>query len=192
MAKVIRKILSPETVRAADRLLEKRHESRQHQKQERKRNAGLLAPDGAVDVANAEAQAGRSMLRADFVRRLMKLNPDLRYHRSFFYPEQGGIYMVGYRRDNLRGTTEYGEWFICGLPDKVIPEFSVVLTKPTIIPSMADPVWEKVNQVDGMSRGWRSVLLKLLQEGLLSPAQIDKEFQISKGRSSQKWQSALN
>lgn len=188
--KIIRKILSPNTVRAVDGVLEKRHEQREHQKQEREQNDRLLAPDGSVDVTNREAQAGRRITRPDFIRRLMKLNENLRYQQSKHFPAQGGIYMIGYRRDNLLGTTEYGEWFLCGIPHDVIDEFSVPLTKPTVIPSMIAPVWDTIPQVDGLRRGWRAVLLKLLQEGLLTPSQIDNEFQISKGRSSQKWQQA--
>ena len=192
MAKTVRKILSPETVKAADRILEHRHQSREHQKQERRTNDRLLAPDGSADVTNPEVQAGRRMTRQEFVRRLQKLNRNLKYHQSKNFPKQGGVYMVGYRRDNLVGTLEYGEWFVCGIPHEVINEFSVRLTKPVVIPSAIDPVWEMMNQVDGMERGWRAVLLKLLMDGLLTPTQIDQEFQISKGRSSQLWQKAVN
>ena len=192
MGKSVRKIVSPETIRKVDQILEKRHESREHQKQERQNNDRLLAPDGSTDVTNADAQAGRRISRSEFIRRLQKLNSALRYHQSKNYPKQGGIYMVGHRRDNLLGTLEYGEWFVCGIPHEVIGEFSVRLTKPTIVPHMVDPVWETMNQVDSMERGWRAVLLKLLMEGLLTPAQIEQEFQITKGRSSQHWQAAVN
>lgn len=192
MAKTVRKILSPETVKTVDGILENRHQSREHQKQERQNNDRLLTPDGSADVTNPEVQAGRRMTRQEFIRRLQKLNSNLKYHQSKNFPKQGGVYMVGYRRDNLLGTLEYGEWFVCGIPHEVIPEFSVRLTKPTVVPSTIAPVWDTMNQVDGMERGWRAVLLKLLMEGLLTPAQIDKEFQISKGRSSQLWQRAVN
>ncbi len=192
MAKAVRKILSPEQVKAVDEILENRHKSREHQKQDRLRNDRLLTPDGGVDVTNREAQMGRRIPRPDFVRRLQKLNENIRYQRSIHEPKNGGLYWVGTRKDNLLGTTEYGEWFLCGIPHDVVGEFDVRLTKRTIVPAVLDPVWETMNQVDGLERGWRSVLLKLLLEGLLTPTQIDKEFEITKGRSSQNWQTAVN
>ncbi len=192
MSKIVRKILSPEHVKAVDGILANRHATREHAKQERRQNDKLLTPDGGVDVTNREAQLGRKMSRPDFVRRLQTLNENIRYQRSKLYPKQGGLYWVGSRRDNLLGTTEYGQWFLCGIPHEVIGEFDLRLTKPTIVPAVLDPVWETMNQVDGLERGWRSVLLKLLLEGLLTPSQIDKEFEITKGRSSQNWQTAVN
>lgn len=192
MGKTVRKILSPDVVKAVDGILQSRHESTERLKDERVKSDRLLAPDGSADVTNPEVQAGRRLLRADFIRRLQKLNPDIRYQPSKNFPKQGGVYVVGYRRDNILGTTEYGEWFICGIPHEAINEFSVPLTIPSVVPSLIAPVWDQVRQVDGLQRGWRAVLLKLLQEGLLTPAQIDKEFQISKGRSSQKWHQAVN
>lgn len=190
MGKPVRKILSKETVKAVDGILQSRHDNTERLKDERARNDRLLAPDGGADVTNAEVQAGRRLLRADFIRRLQKLNPDLRYQQSKHFPAQGGVYWVGWRRDTEAQQTSYGEWFLCGIPHEVIPEFSTPLTKPTIVPSTVADVWDTMNEVDGMVRGWRAVLLKLLQEGLLTPNEIDNEFQISKGRSSQKWQAA--
>ena len=192
MAKPVRKILSPEQVKAVDEILENRHKSREHQKQDRERNDRLLTPDGGVDVTNREAQMGRRISRADFVRRLQKLNPNLRYQQSKFYPKQGGIYIVCSRRDNVLGIVEFGEWFVCGIPHEVIGEFSVRLTKPTIVPHLVDPTWDSMEQVEGMERGWRAVLYKLLMDGILTHTQIDNEFQISKGRSSKQWQTAVN
>ena len=192
MSKTVRRILSPETVKAVDGILQSRHESLERQKQERLQNDNLLAPDGSADVTNPEVQAGRKITRPDFIRRLQKLNPSLRYQQSKNYPKQGGIYFVGNRHDDQLNTVEYGEWFICGIPHEVIGEFSVRLTVPAVVPSAIAPVFDTIQKVDGMERGWRAVLLTLLQGGLLTPAQIDKEFQITKGRSSQKWQAAVN
>lgn len=190
--KTVRKILSPAVVSAVDGILQSRHEQKEQAKTGQAKNYDLLRPDGDMDVTNREAQAGRRILREDFVRRLQKLNPDLRYEQSKNYPKQGGIYFIGNRHDDVAGTTEYSKWFICGIPHTAINEFSIPLTKEAQVASQFMPIMETQRQVDGLERGWRSVLLKLMREGILTPAAIDREFQITKGRSSRKWQAAVN
>ena len=189
---IIKTILSPEVVKAVDSIQQSRCEQREQQKEARPENDGLLKPDGDVDVTNREAQRGRRILRGEFIRRLQKLNPNLKYEQSKNYPSLGGIYFVGYRKDTLVGTEEYGKWFVCGIPHEAINEFSIPLTVPDIVPSTMDPIWDSINKVDGLERGWRSVLLTLMQMEMLTPTQIDNEFKIREGRSSQKWQEALN
>ena len=187
MGKTVRQILAPELVKRIDRLLEGRERSKRELQEERQRNDVLLKPDGGVDVTNAEAQQGRRLHRSEVVRRILKLNPNLWYERSIRYPDQGGLYV----RD--LSVLSFEKRRVASMPHDWVPEFSVQLTVPSIVPS-ADlaPVWEAIQQVDSRIPGWRMVLVCLLKEGLISPAGIEREFQISRGRSSQKWQAVTN
>ena len=192
----LNKILSPEEIKEGERIEQTRAETTDRLKDDIQRNDALLRPDGDADVRNQEVQAGRRLHRHEIMRRLVKLNPQLRYHQSKNYPDIGGVYFAGYRHgfDNYgieSGSPEFGEWFICGMPHEIVNEFSVPLTvKDRIL--HPDCYWVNLDRVDGQMRGWRSILLRLLQMGLVSPAGIDKEFEITQGRSSQKWQQAVN
>ena len=190
MGQTIKKILSPAVVKAVDTILEQKHAADERVKDDIRRNHDLLRPDGDVCRTQYEAQAGRRLLRSDFVRRLQKLNPQLQYERSVNYPKQGGLYFVGLR-GNEQGSIEQGKWFVAGLPHEVVNEFSTPMTVPAVVPALNGVEWQTIDRVDHQEPGWRSILLTLLKLNLLTPAEIDKEFEITKGRSSQRWQAAL-
>lgn len=180
----LKKILSPDEIRLGERIEKTRAETAARLQEEIDREKSLLKPDGSVDVSNSQAQAGRKLSRSELVRKIRKLNPSLFYEQSVRYPAQGGLYI----HDPINGKR-----FLVGFPHDTVGEFDVRLTKPKVIP---DPTvamhWQKIEAVDGRIPGWRTVLLRLLHEGLLSPSGIDREFQITRGRSSQKWQEAVN
>ncbi len=189
----VKKILSTDEIRRGECIEQTQAESVDRAKQDIQREEYLLRPDGDSDVTDVEAQAGRRLTRSEIVTRLQRLNPGLRYHQSKNWPKQGGIYFVGNRHDDVAHTTQYGEFFICGIPHDVVNEFSVTLTEPAIMP---DPTvamhWRTTRKVSQHEPGWRLILLRLLQAGLLSPAGIDREFHITQGRSSQRWKEAVN
>lgn len=186
MAKAVRRILTPETVKTVDRMLEGQHQNQQRLQQDIANNDALLKPDGSADVTSPEAQRGRFMSRAQLVHKIRKLNPNLWYEQSVRYPKQGGLYIEDAK-------APFGKRLVCGFPHDVVNEFAVRLTVPEVIP---DPTvalhWQTIKRVDQQEPGWRSVLLKLILDGLISPSGAEQEFKITQGRSSQKWQQALN
>ena len=183
---ILREILSPQAKRFGERIERSRAQSQSNLRQERERNARLLNPDGDSDVSSMEAQQGRRLHRTEVVRRIKKLNPNIWYETSIRYPAQGGLYIED-------GRSPYRKRLLVGMPDGIVNEFSTVLTKPALIPDMTVAAhWQTIQQVDSKLPGWRAVLLKLLMEGIVSMAGVEKEFQISKGRSSQFWQAAVN
>ncbi len=184
VSKIIKKILSPAQIRAGDRRRQQRQEYEDRLKDERRRNEVLLAPDGNVDVRNAEAQKGRRLSRHDFVRKLQRMNPNLWYEQSNNYPDQGGVYI----NDPL---SPYGKRLVAGFPHDFINEFAVRFVKPALQPSGATNAhWQSFQEVDNQVPGWRQVLLKLIIDGLIAPSDAEREFKISQGRSSKKWQEA--
>lgn len=179
-------ILSAEIIKKADQILAARALERQRQLDDRERNKTLLAPDGDIDTTSPEAQRGRSISRSSFVHRVRKLNPNLWYEQSVRYPQQGGIYIQD-------PSSPYGKRMVCGMPHEHLNEFSLRITVPEVIPAIGTQAqWETIQRVDQQEPGWRAILLTLLKEGLLSPSGIDREFNIIGGRSSQKWQQAIN
>jgi hypothetical protein len=186
MGKTVKKILSPEVMKAVDQIQQTRHADQERLIQERQRNDALLVPDGNVDVTNAEAQQGRVIPRSVFVHKIRKLNPNLWYEQSRNYPLQGGLYIED-------KAAPYGKRLVCGFPHDRLFEFAVRLTVPDVIP---DPTialhWQTIKKVDQQVPGWRSVLLKLILGGFITASGAEKEFQITRGRSSQKWQQAIN
>ena len=187
MSKTVRQILSPDLVKRMDKLLEGREDSIARLKDERQRNDVLLTPDGDFDTTNMEAQEGRKLHRSEVVRRILKLNSSLWYEQSINYPDQGGLY--------IKDMTVHGfnKRMVSSMPHGWIPEFSVPLTVPSVVPSLdLAPVWDAIRQVDSQIPGWRTVLIRLLKGGLITAGGVEQEFQITRGRSSQKWQQAVN
>ena len=184
MGKTVRKILSPHVVKAVDGILQNHHESKERVREDIRRNESLLAPDGSIDVTNPEAQKGRVLSRAQLVERIRRLNPDLWYEQSINYPKQGGLYIQDL-------SSPFGKRLVVGFPHDQVSEFSLRMTVPDIIPNAAAAAyWETIRRVDNQIPGWRSVLLKLIMEGLISPSGAEREFKITQGRSSQHWQRA--
>lgn len=181
---IVREIVSPEKARFHEAIERTRARDRELLQQEIQRSESLLKSDGGIDVTNTEAQKGRILQRSVFVSRLKKLIPSIWYEQSLRYPDQGGLYV-----DDPR--SPYGKRMVASMPHDYVFEFSVVVPKPSVIP---DPTialhWQKIQDVDSKRPGWRVVLLKLLMEGLVTATQIENEFQITRGRSSQKWQQA--
>ena len=184
--KILREIVSDRARLLGDKREQARHVGHQQLRQERERNDSLLRPDGSADVANGAEQQGRRLSRAEVVRRITKLNPNIWYEQSTRYPEQGGLYI----HDEA---SPYGKRMIVGFPHGSVNEFSTVMTKPALIPDLTVALhWQKIEKVDSRVPGWRTVLYKLLVEGLLTMEQVEREFKISEGRSSKFWQSSVN
>ena len=186
MAKILKKILSPDDIKAGESREKAKADNVSNLRQDRERNDVLLKPDGDADVTNLAAQMGRRLHRSTFVQKVQKLNPNVWYEQSVRYPAQGGLYI-----EDLE--SPYKKRFIVGFPHDFINEFSVPLTKPDVIPDTTVALhWQTIQRVDSKLPGWRAVLLKLLMEGLLFPSDIEREFKITEGRSSAKWQAAVS
>lgn len=192
MAKTIRKILSPDAIRLGERIEKTRATHKQQLADEIHREEALSRPDGIYAVTDPEAQAARVLSRSEIMRRLRRLNPALEYETSLRYPEQGGIYVTENRASPLTGKSPWRR-FVCGIPSQMVREFALRLTVPKVIP---DPTialhWRRIQAIDQQVPGWRSILLKLLMEGFITPAGIEKEFHLLQGRSSRKWKEAVS
>lgn len=194
MSKVRKHILSPDQLKAGDRLVENRHRQKEQLKGEIQKLESYVRPDGDADITKIDVQMGRPLHRREVMRRLQRLNPNLRYEQALSpdHRDKGGIYSIENRIDPV---TLKAPWkrFICGIPHERVTEFHIPVTIERTLPDPDSPANQVVVQaLSGYIPGWRAVLLRLLKEGLVTPAGIDREFQITQGRSSEKWQTATN
>lgn len=141
--------------------------------------------DGSIDVTSLERQMGRPMLSADIIKRLNVLNSNLIFERGSAFPDKYGIYIPFYDAAIGRTTKK----FICGMQAGQTPEFSVRHYKfvdmpdPTIIGQT-----RKVKEFTIETRGWRTVVMRLVKDGYINFTAAEKAFDIARGRDSCNWQ----
>ena len=123
------------------------------------------------------------------MRRLKVINPALIYERSNNFPDFGAIYIVENRPDPI---TNIAPWkrHIVGLMHDENWEFHRPLVVDEEMPEPDGLGTVKTVQLEGQIPGWRTVLLRLVVDGVIKPADVEKHFHVSRGRSSQKWQQA--
>jgi hypothetical protein len=164
---------------AQERRERHRNEVRQALREEIK--GGLPPLDGGISTANALAQLGRPMSSADVIARLKRMNPNLHFEVAIMDRTKMGVYVL----------TGEGKRFICGMEHGYMPEFSYQHTSPRRTPDPDNPGnWLTVQVISGETRGWRTVLARLLRERLITLPQIERYFNPAYGRSSERWQRA--
>jgi hypothetical protein len=136
-------------------------------------------------IQNAEERLGRPLLPDEFERRLARLNPNLFFE---VIPEN-----PSHKRLSILDTR--GKHFVCVYPNSLIPERSIARLKviecpdPNVTgseitrkdfssdPNALRPGWRRVTVPWGEAkRGWRTVLVRLIQAGLITPTQAEQEF----------------
>lgn len=135
--------------------------------------------DGIIDTSDSGAQMGRPLPASTIQRWLTYCNPSLVFEVSKSDRSKTGIYHI-----------EGGEKrFVCGMESGVSPEFSIRHMKDKQIPDPNNPLeWLTIKTFYRETRGWRTILARLLREGLITEPALEKYFQVSRGRSSEKWQ----
>ncbi len=150
-----------------------------------KREADTMTPDKAgMDITDAEQRVGRSMSAWTFQQKLQKIREFLVFERSNADPSITGVYIQSnvYDPNLYKGRLV----FICGMGSGVMPEFSIIETEEYEVPTANGPVIERRMKCE--VRGWRSVLAALLKARILSAYDIEKNFHVSLGKDSQRWQ----
>lgn len=158
-------------------------------------NTDSVAPDAGRDTSNILAQMGRPLASEEVQRRLRLCNPRLVFERSIRYPELTGIYVMTWER-NASGGWDYNKKHFCGMESGIMPEFTVLhrTEKPVANPELfgtekpVDAVdWLKVPTYAGETRGWRTVLIRLLKANLVSRGQVETHFGWLPSKDSSKW-----
>jgi hypothetical protein len=161
-------------------------------------NTISVRDDAGRDTSSVLAQMGRPLASDEVQRRLRLCNPQLIFERSNNFPELTGVYIEKDER------TEAGAWakrkiHLFGMESGYMPEFSVLHQTVTRVPNPEvvqgggatvdrDAVkWIEVPTFLSETRGWRTVLIRLLHLGLITRGQVEQHFGWSPSQDSQRW-----
>lgn len=134
-----------------------------------------LAKDGTRDGTSMEEQIGRPFHSTEICKRLSRLNPNFVYERSTAFPDIMGIYVPDANAEIRNGRRLR---HVMGFEFGFSPEFSVYH------PNAKGP--KKV------TRGWRSLILRLSQKGYCNLNAACRAFSIEVySQSSYKWRKEL-
>lgn len=136
-----------------------------------------VATDGGLCTSSLEQQLGTPLSTQEVLRRIRLMNPDLIFEVSIRYPDRIGIYVQEKRPHILALDKTLDKRMIVAMQIGMMPERTVRHVKRVRVPVPGREVaWQDVEEFAGQTRGWRTVLLRLLEAGLISPAQIDRYF----------------
>lgn len=148
-------------------------------------NQVTISPDNGVDVSNAMAQMGHPLTSDSVIAKLKLCNSHLRFERSRNFPELMGIYQLDqHGRHTINGEKVT---HIMGMEAKTMPEFTVIHKTKKDIPNPDNSgQWKEVETYAGQTRGWRTVLVRLLHAGLINRGDVEKHFGLP-SRDSANW-----
>jgi hypothetical protein len=151
-----------------------------------------VAPDDGKDITDRQRQMGR-MLTAKQVQDKLKLcNPRLYFEVSKSDSSKLGVYIED---PNGGYVTLYGKVrFICGMESGISPEFTVIHTCKTQVPDQdalgqavgRELKWKWIDTYLDQTRGWWTVLGRLVAEGIIRMADVEKHFGFP-SRDSARW-----
>jgi hypothetical protein len=158
-------------------------------------NTISVETDAGRDTSDVLAQMGRPLTSTEVQRRLHLCNSNLIFERSIKFPELTGIYIEKSQR-TAAGGWEKRKIFICGMESGILPELSVrhktkkrVANKELLGSQKPtrDIDWQYVDTFAAETRGWRTVLLRLLHVGIVNRYQVEKHFGWIPSVESKKW-----
>lgn len=162
-----------------------------------KSNTVTVEDDAGRDVSILAAQMGKPMFADDVIKKLKICNPNLIFIRALpNYPNLYGIYVSTQQR-SPSGGWEKIQKHICGMEAGIMPEFSVLHKRKIRVPNKelfglhkpTDAVdWTEIETFADETRGWRTVLIRLLHQGLITMFDVQKHFGWSPSKDSEKWQ----
>ena len=163
-------------------------------------NTITVEPDAGRDVTNLLACMGRLMSSQQVMDRLKLSNPNLVFERSNADQTKMGIYVMRDIR-NATGGIERRKVFICGMEASYMPEFNIVHAAQKKLPNPelmgnTEPVrevsWISVDTYGGETRGWRTVLVRLLHQKLITEYEIRRYFGWTPTHESRNWHHQTN
>lgn len=175
-----------------DNVTKTRHTLDLHEREQRARDEVTFRPDGEADRLNPEQQLGRPLHVSDLIEKLHRMNPSLIFEVSVKDPTKYGAYIErrgNYLKTGLPGTFKQ---LVAGMENGWMPEFSVMAPRMEERPTEDGRIEEAIKHAYEQKRGWRTVLAKVLALNLITEAQIETEFAVSEGRSSQLWQQQIH
>jgi hypothetical protein len=136
---------------------------RQRLVEELERSKETVVKDGDIATTSVETQLGKPLSSLEIEKRLKACNPNLHFESAAGDRSKKGVYLV--RRD--------GKQFICGMEAGYSPEFSVRHAEKVKVP---DPDLEggfkETERFTKETRGWRTVLARVLRSRAVNPLRL--------------------
>jgi len=158
-------------------------------------NSITVKDDAGFDVSNLLAQMGKPMASADVQRKLKLVCPSLDFLPSKADPSKVGIYLWKDMKQDTGGFKKE-RIFLFGMESGFMPEFSVLhktkkqIANPELfgkdVPTR-EVDWLNVDTFAAETRGWRTVLLRLLHLRIISESDVETHFGWLPSRESEKW-----
>ena len=164
-------------------------------------NTVTVRDDAGFDTSNILAQMGRPMTCQEVIDKLKKCSNRLYFERSKSDPTKWGVYVLdpkGSVHVNDRGEV-LCLIHVCGMEAGIMPEFSIIHKTVKRVPD-PDAIgantgrelkWKEIETFADETRGWRTVLLRLLRSGIVNQLDIETHFGWVPSRDSQKWHDAI-
>jgi hypothetical protein len=158
-------------------------------------NSVSIEDDGGIDTSLLPAQLGKPLASQEVQRRLKLMVPNLIFEVSPHDQTKTGIYIEVDER-NLAGSFQKRKVFLCGMETGINPEFSVLHKTKTRVANpelfgkdkpVKEAPWKQVDTFASETRGWRTVLVRLLHLGIIRQNQVDQQFGRNPSRESKKW-----
>jgi hypothetical protein len=158
-------------------------------------NSITVEDDAGRDTGSLLAQMGRPLASSEFERRLKLINSRLIFERSIKDPTKVGLYIEKEERNVAGGWTKR-KIHLCGMESGIMPEFSVLhkATKKIANPELfgkdaptREIDWTTVDTFAAETRGWRTVLVRLLHLELINRGDVEKHFFWQPSQDSAKW-----
>jgi hypothetical protein len=163
--------------------------------QEIKSNTISVEDDAGRNSGDILAQLGRPLAAQEVIRRLKLCNGRLIFETSIAYPNLIGVYVEKWER-NLTGGWDKKKMHVCGMESGIMPEFSVLhkTTKRVANNELfgkekgtREVPWKEVPTFIDETRGWRTLLLRLLKASLINRHDVEVHFSWTPTYESERW-----
>lgn len=160
------------------------YQQRKHLLEQLERDASAIEDDNSADVTSPEQQLGNSLSFSYIKKRLMKCNPNFHFERSINKPDRYCLYLLGGGRKD----------FVMAMEAGYSPERSVRAVREEELPDPNNPEGTITHRVPykEATRGWRTVLARLIRKRLITVEQARRYFPINKGHNSRNWHRLMN
>jgi hypothetical protein len=135
---------------------------------------------GKESVANQERQQGKGMTATAFIKKLKTINPDfvLEPHPGIAAPHESAFYKLNHDKACLHLLIGGQKIFVLVCEGDFMPEWTSMTTKKQLGPTTdPDAAWVEVEiPWYHQKRGWREVLLMLINKRLIAVTDAERVF----------------
>ena len=163
--------------------------------EELQRHEVTVEQDGSRDRSELLAQLGTPMTCQQVMAKLRLCNPRLHFERSLAFPHLMGVYLLAPEMTPA-GTTVLQKKHLFGMEAGIMPEFTVIHKIKIPVANRElfgrkeatrDVPWKMVETYRDQTRGWRTVLLRLLHAKLITRGDVERHFGWAPSHDSRRW-----